>query len=162
MRSHTIVDSPIGPLTLVATDGILSGLYMEEQLYLPDASAFGRRDSAGFEEAAEQLAEYFAGERRTFTLRAQAPGTDFQRRIWQTLATIPYGETWTYTQLAAAVGRPDAVRAAGAANGKNPISIVVPCHRVVGSNGSLTGYAGGLARKQFLLDLERASRPRQG
>jgi len=135
---------------------------MEEQLYLPDASAFGVRASSGFEEIAEQLAEYFAGKRRTFTLRTQAAGTDFQRRIWHTLSTIPYGETWTYTQLAAAVGRPDAVRAAGAANGKNPISIVVPCHRVVGSNGSLTGYAGGLARKRFLLDLEGAPGPPQG
>jgi methylated-DNA-[protein]-cysteine S-methyltransferase len=161
MRRHTIVDSPLGPLTLVATDGILSGLFMEEQLYLPDVSAFGPRVSSGFEEAAEQLEEYFVGKRRMFTLRTQAAGTDFQRRIWQALCTIPYGETWTYTQLAAAVGRPDAVRAAGAANGKNPISIVVPCHRVVGSNGSLTGYAGGLARKRFLLDLEGASSPRQ-
>jgi methylated-DNA-[protein]-cysteine S-methyltransferase len=89
-------------------------------------------------------------------------GSDFQRRVWHTVAAIPYGQTWTYAQLAGAVGRPDRIRAVAAANGRNPIAVVVPCHRVVGSDGSLTGYAGGLARKRFLLDLERPSGPLAG
>jgi methylated-DNA-[protein]-cysteine S-methyltransferase len=162
MRTHTMIDSPMGVLTLVAADGILSGAYMEDHLHKPDPATFGPRVSAGFEEAAEQLEEYFAGQRRGFTLRMGLGGTDFQRRIWQTVATIPYGQTWTYAQLADAVGRRDRIRAVGAANGRNPIAVVVPCHRVVGSDGRLTGYAGGLARKRFLLDLERPAGPRQG
>jgi methylated-DNA-[protein]-cysteine S-methyltransferase len=161
MRTHTMIDSPMGVLTLVAADGILSGAYMEDHLHKPDPATFGPRVSSGFEEAAEQLEEYFAGQRRDFTLPTGLGGTDFQRRIWQTVATIPYGQTWTYAQLADAVGRRDRIRAVGAANGRNPIAVVVPCHRVVGSDGRLTGYAGGLARKRFLLDLERSSGPRQ-
>jgi methylated-DNA-[protein]-cysteine S-methyltransferase len=150
-----MVDSPMGVLTLVATDGALSGVYMEDQLHAPDPSTFGQRAGAGFEEAAEQLAEYFAGERTAFTLRTRLLGSEFQRRVWQAVSGIPYGRTWTYAQLADAVGRPDRLRAAAATNGRNPLAVVVPCHRVVGSDGSLTGYAGGLARKRFLLDLER-------
>ena len=161
MRTHTMVDSPVGALTLVATDGALSGVYLEDQRYRPDQSTFGPRTDAGFEEAAEQLAEYFAGQRRHFTLRTRLAGSDFQRRVWQALTTIPYGQTWTYAELADAVGRRDRIRAVGAANGRNPLAVVVPCHRVVGSDGSLTGYAGGLARKRFLLDLERPG-PRPG
>jgi methylated-DNA-[protein]-cysteine S-methyltransferase len=162
MRTHTKIDSPIGTLTLVATDGVLSGLYMEDQLHLPDPSSFGPRDGTGFEEAAEQLEEYFAGERTAFTLRTRLHGSAFQRRVWQALTTIPYGQTWSYAQLADAVGRPDRVRAVGATNGRNPLAVVVPCHRVIGSDGSLTGYGGGLARKRFLLDLERPSGPAAG
>jgi methylated-DNA-[protein]-cysteine S-methyltransferase len=162
LRRHTTIDSPLGPLTLVATDGALSGAYMEGQLHLPDPVTFGPRTGAGFEEAAEQLGEYFAGQRRHFTLRTRLAGSDFQRRVWQALTDIPYGETWTYARLADALGRRDRIRAVGAANGRNPIAVVVPCHRVVGSDGSLTGYAGGLARKRFLLDLERPSGPRPG
>ncbi len=154
MRTHTMVDSPMGVLTLVASDGTLSGVYMEDQLHLPDPSTFGQRAGSGFEEAAEQLEQYFAGERTAFTLRTRLLGSDFQRRVWQALAAIPYGRTWTYAQLADAVGRPDRLRAVAATNGRNPIAVVVPCHRVIGSDGSLTGYAGGLARKRFLLDLE--------
>jgi methylated-DNA-[protein]-cysteine S-methyltransferase len=155
MRAHTVIDSPMGALTLVATDGALSGVYMEEHLHMPDPSSFGPRVGTGFEEAAEQLGEYFAGQRREFTLRTRLAGTGFQRRVWQALGTIPYGRTWTYAQLADAVGRPDRLRAVAATNGRNPVAVVVPCHRVVGSDGSLTGFAGGLARKRFLLDLER-------
>jgi methylated-DNA-[protein]-cysteine S-methyltransferase len=157
MRTHTIIDSPMGALTLVATDGVLSGVYMEDHHAMPDPSSFGPRVGSGFEQAAEQLGEYFAGRRTRFTLPTVLTGSDFQRRVWHTAAAIPYGQTWTYAQLAGAVGRPDRIRAVAAANGRNPIAVVVPCHRVVGSDGSLTGYAGGLARKRFLLDLERPS-----
>jgi methylated-DNA-[protein]-cysteine S-methyltransferase len=162
MRTHTMIDSPMGALTLVATDGILSGAYMEGQLHLPDPSTFGPRVGSGFEQAAEQLGEYFAGQRTDFTLPTRLAGSEFQRRIWRTVTAIPYGQTWTYAQLADAVGRRDRIRAVGAANGRNPVAVVVPCHRVVGSDGSLTGYSGGLARKRFLLDLERPSGPRPG
>ncbi|MFF5212700.1 methylated-DNA--[protein]-cysteine S-methyltransferase [Streptosporangium sp. NPDC000396] len=155
MRTHTMIDSPMGTLTLVATDGVLSGLYMENHRHMPDPSMFGPRVGTGFEEATEQLAEYFAGRRQDFTLPTRLHGSDFQRRIWQTVAGIPYGQTWTYAQLADAVGGREVIRAVGAANGRNPIAVVVPCHRVVGSDGSLTGFSGGLARKRFLLDLER-------
>jgi len=155
MRTHTMVDSPVGTLTLVATDDTLSGVYVEDQLHVPDPSTLGERAGSGFEEAAEQLEEYFAGQRTAFTLRTRLEGSDFQRRVWRALSGIPYGQTWSYTQLAEAVGRPDRLRAVAATNGRNPIAVVVPCHRVVGSDGSLTGYAGGLARKRFLLDLER-------
>ena len=127
---------------------------------MPDPATFGRRVDYGFQEAAGQLGEYFAGQRRRFTLRMRPEGSDFQRRVWQVVAAIPYGQTRTYGQLAEAVGRPDRIRAVGAANGRNPLAIVVPCHRVVAGDGGLTGYAGGLARKRFLLDLERPCGPR--
>lgn len=156
MRTHTTIDSPIGPLALVATDGALCGVYMDAQRYAPDVAAFGKREARGFEEAAEQFAEYFAGRRTDFTLPLHLEGTDFQRQVWEGLRTIPYGDTWSYAELTAAIGRgPDRIRAVGSANGRNPISIVVPCHRVIGSDGSLTGYGGGLERKRFLLELEQ-------
>ncbi len=155
MRTHAMIDSPMGVLTLVASDGALSGVYMEDHLHAPDPSTFGDRADAGFEEAAEQLGQYFAGERTAFTLRTRLLGSEFQRRVWQAVSGIPYGQTWTYAQLAGEVGRPDRLRAVAATNGRNPLAVVVPCHRVIGSDGSLTGYAGGLARKRFLLDLER-------
>ena len=117
----------------------------------------GRRVESGFEEVAEQLGEYFAGERTRFTLRTRQDGTDFQRRVWQAVAAIPFGQTCSYARLAEAVGRPDRLRAVAAAVGRNPLAIVVPCHRVIGADGSLTGYAGGLARKRFLLDLEQSA-----
>lgn len=157
--AHTTVDSPIGPLTLVATDGVLSAVYLDAHRHAPAATAFGPRTASGFDEAAEQLEEYFAGLRTEFTVPLRLDGTEFQRQVWQALRAIPYGETWSYAQLTAAIGRgTDRVRAVGAANGRNPISIIVPCHRVIGSDGSLTGYGGGLQRKQFLLDHERRTR----
>jgi methylated-DNA-[protein]-cysteine S-methyltransferase len=162
MRTHAIIDSPIGALTLVATDGTLCGAYMEDHLHMPDPATFGPRVTSGFEEVAEQLGEYFAGQREDFTVAMRPAGTDFQRRVWEVLTTIPYGQTWTYAQLADALGRRDRIRAVAAANGRNPISVVVPCHRVLGSDGNLTGYAGGLARKRFLLDLERSGGPGTG
>ena len=154
-RSHTIVDSPIGSLTLVAADGVLTGLYMEQQRYAPDPAGFGDRDPSVFDAVAEQLAEYFAGARREFDVPVVFEGTPFQQTVWRALQEIPCGQTVTYGELAERIGRPTASRAVGLANGHNPISIVVPCHRVVGSNGSLTGYGGGIERKRYLLDLER-------
>jgi methylated-DNA-[protein]-cysteine S-methyltransferase len=157
-RVHTIVESPIGPLRLVATDGVLSGLYMDAQRHRPEDATFGPRDDGPFAEATAQLTAYFAGDRTDFDLPLHLEGTDFQRRVWEGLRTIPYGETWSYGQLAAQLGSPGASRAVGLANGRNPIAIVVPCHRVVGADGTLTGYGGGLERKQLLLDLERRHR----
>ncbi|MFF7450361.1 MULTISPECIES: methylated-DNA--[protein]-cysteine S-methyltransferase [unclassified Streptomyces] len=157
MKQHTVIDSPYGPLTLVATDGALSGLYMTEQRHRPPEENFGARDDRPFGEAVDQLTAYFEGELKEFTLELHLGGTPFQREVWQQLRRIPYGETRSYGDLAAALGRPGASRAVGLANGKNPIGIIVPCHRVVGSDGSLTGYGGGLERKQRLLDLERGA-----
>lgn len=155
---HTVVDSPCGPLTLVAREGELSGLYMTDQRHLPPLASFGPRAGLpAFDRAQEQLAAYFDGELTSFDLALYMFGTPFQKRVWAALCGIPYGETVTYGELAAAVGRPTASRAVGLANGKNPIGIIVPCHRVVGADGSLTGYGGGLARKQWLLDLERGA-----
>jgi methylated-DNA-[protein]-cysteine S-methyltransferase len=155
MQTHTVMDSPVGPLTLVATDGALSGLYMDEQRHRPLAELFGPRDDTQTADVKEELAAYFAGELTTFTIKVAFAGTDFQRRVWTELQQIPYGETTTYGELAERLGRPTAARAVGLANGKNPISIIVPCHRVIGSTGSLTGYGGGLPRKRYLLDFER-------
>lgn len=159
-RTHTVVDSPCGPLTLVAEDGCLVGLYMAGQRHRPAESAFGARvecsEQAPFAAAARQLGEYFAGRRRTFDLPLRLDGTPFQQRVWAALREIPYGQTRTYGDLARHIGRPAASRAVGLANGRNPIGIIVPCHRVVGSGGSLTGYGGGLARKQALLEHEGA------
>jgi methylated-DNA-[protein]-cysteine S-methyltransferase len=160
MRAHAVIDSPVGELTLVTTDGALSGLYLAAQRHRPQDGTFGDAARAGFESAIEQLDEYFGGERTEFDLPLAPVGTPFQCRVWEQLRAIPYGQTRTYQQLAAAIdgGRTTAVRAVGAANGRNPISIVVPCHRVIGADGSLTGYAGGLDRKAFLLALENPSR----
>lgn len=153
-RTHTVVETPIGELTLVNTNGVLSGVYMSEHRPAPDRTTFGPRATDGFEEVTAQLGEYFAGERTRFTLSLAAAGTEFQRTVWAVLASIDYGTTRTYADIAVAVGRPTAVRAVAAANARNPLSIVVPCHRVIGSGGKLTGYAGGLDRKRFLLDQE--------
>ena len=154
MRQHTVIDSPYGPLTLVADDGVLCGVYMENQRHRPPEETFGSRDEHPFAEAEEQLEAYFAGRLTEFTLPLRLHGTPFQRRVWEHLRTIPYGETRTYGRLATTLGTPRASRAVGLANGRNPIGIIVPCHRVVGTNGSLTGYGGGLDRKRRLLDFE--------
>ncbi|MFA9430301.1 methylated-DNA--[protein]-cysteine S-methyltransferase [Egicoccus sp. AB-alg2] len=153
---HGIVDSPLGPITLVCDGESLVGCYLEQQRHRPAETDFGVRDDHVVAEAAAQLSEYFAGERRTFDLPLSfARGTDFQQQVWRALCEIPYGETVSYGELAARIGQPTASRAVGLANGRNPIGIIVPCHRVVGANGTLTGYGGGLGRKQQLLDLER-------
>ncbi|AZS84032.1 methylated-DNA--[protein]-cysteine S-methyltransferase [Streptomyces griseoviridis] len=156
-RQHTTMDSPYGALTLVADDGVLCGVYMTEQRHRPPEESFGPRDDAPFGETREQLGAYFAGELKEFTVQLRLHGTPFQRTVWEQLLAIPYGETCSYGQLADALGNPLASRAVGLANGRNPVSIIVPCHRVVGAGGGLTGYGGGLSRKQRLLDFESGS-----
>ena len=159
IRTHVVVPSPIGPLTLVADGDQLTALYMDAQQHRPDEDSLGvPGDPAAepFAAAIGQLSGYFAGQLTDFDLPLAPAGTAFQREVWAALQTIPYGQTWSYGQLAEKIGRPRAVRAVGLANGKNPIALVIPCHRVIGSDGSLTGYGGGLDRKRFLLDLESA------
>ncbi|MEU0676590.1 methylated-DNA--[protein]-cysteine S-methyltransferase [Streptomyces sp. NPDC006172] len=157
MKQHTVIDSPYGPLTLVADDGVLCGLYMTEQRHRPAQESFGARDDRLFAEAEDQLNAYFTGELKAFTLPLRLDGTPFQRTVWDELRKIPYGETRTYGDLAHALGAPTASRAVGLANGRNPIGIIVPCHRVVGADGGLTGYGGGLDRKRRLLTFESGS-----
>jgi methylated-DNA-[protein]-cysteine S-methyltransferase len=148
-RVHT-VDTPLGPLLLSADGNRLSGVAFAHE-------ASGARSGAPiFAEAEAQLGAYFAGELERFELPLAARGTAFQRGVWEALREIPYGSTTTYSELAARLGRPSACRAVGAANGRNPLPVVVPCHRVVGSAGALTGYGGGLGRKRRLLALEAA------
>ncbi|WP_328478244.1 methylated-DNA--[protein]-cysteine S-methyltransferase [Streptomyces sp. NBC_00377] len=158
MKQHTITDSPYGPLTLVADDGVLCGLYMTGQRHRPPEENFGPRDETLFGDAEDQLKAYFAGELKEFGLELRLHGTPFQRSVWDELRKIPYGETRTYGELAVALGSPSASRAVGLANGKNPVGIIVPCHRVIGAGGGLTGYGGGLERKQRLLEFEGATR----
>jgi methylated-DNA-[protein]-cysteine S-methyltransferase len=153
-RTHTTIDTSIGELTLVAEDGVLSGVYYPGHWTRPDRTSFGPRTEDGFEVAERQLAEYLAGDRTAFDLPTVARGDGFQRRVWELLNGIPYGETTTYGALAQELGDPALARAVGRAVGSNPLSIICPCHRVVGKDGSLTGYAGGLERKRQLLDLE--------
>ena len=156
--THVTIGSPIGALTLVAAGDGLAGLYMEVHRHGPGPAGLGRAgDPAAepFAAAARQLEAYFAGRLTRFSLPLSPRGTEFQRQVWAALLEIPYGQTVTYGQLAAGLGRAAASRAVGLANGRNPISIVVPCHRVIGSDGSLTGYGGGLDRKRYLLDLEQ-------
>lgn len=157
---HVVTDSPIGPLTLVHDDDGLTGLYYPGHWTNPDAAGFGprvepNRDHA-FAGAIEQLLEYFAGQRRAFDLPLNPLGSQRARRLWQLLFQIPYGQTTTYGALARRIGDGISPRAVGGLVGHNPLSIVIPCHRVLGSTGKLTGYAGGLDRKQYLLGLERA------
>ncbi|MYV52984.1 methylated-DNA--[protein]-cysteine S-methyltransferase [Streptomyces sp. SID3212] len=153
-RVHTTVESPLGDLTVVAEDNKLTGLYFADHRRGPAADSLGVRDEAGFEDVRRQLGEYFAGERREFALPLAPVGDAFQHRVWELLAHIPYGRTRSYGDLARELGDPALAQAVGAAVGRNPISVIVPCHRVVGADGSLVGYAGGLWRKRHLLDLE--------
>jgi methylated-DNA-[protein]-cysteine S-methyltransferase len=146
------ITSPLGPVLLTSSGSGVSGLFFDGA----EPPELGWRHDAGhFAAAVQQLDEYFAGTLRRFTVDLDVRGTPFQRAVWGQLLRIPYGETRSYGQLAAAVGRPAAARAVGAANGRNPVSIIVPCHRLVGGDGRLTGYGGGLDRKRALLDLER-------
>jgi methylated-DNA-[protein]-cysteine S-methyltransferase len=154
-ETYTTMASPVGELLLTAEDGRLTGLYMPAGEHCPPPGA-GREDGA-FATTRRQLEEYFAGERHSFDLPLAPAGTPFQQRVWEELRRIGYGDTISYGELASRIGRPSAARAAGAANGANPVSIVIPCHRVIGSTGMLTGYGGGLEAKRFLLQLERAS-----
>ncbi len=155
----TIVGSPVGTLTLEAQDGCLVGLHLEEQRHPTVPPPRSRRDDGRFDEIRTQLDEYFAGERTAFEVPLRLEGTEFQRRVWDALCRIPYGETISYGELARRVGNPKASRAVGLANGRNPVAIIVPCHRVIAADGTLGGYGGGLGRKTVLLDLEAGNRP---
>jgi methylated-DNA-[protein]-cysteine S-methyltransferase len=152
----TTLDSPLGPLLLTADEeGCITRLHMNGAAHGPSQPADGWVDDATrFGEARRQLEEYFAGRRTDFDLPLKPSGTPFQQEVWAALRTIPYGEVRSYGEIAAQIGRPGASRAVGLANGRNPIAVIVPCHRVIGSSGSLTGYGGGLHRKRLLLDLE--------
>ena len=153
---YKLMPSPVGQLTLVARDGKLSAILWEKER--ANRVRLGQLEEANSSpvllETERQLQEYFAGTRSQFTLELDFSGTDFQKQVWQALLTIPFGETRSYSQIARQIGNPKAVRAVGAANGRNPISIIAPCHRVIGASGELTGFAGGLQAKQYLLALE--------
>ena len=148
---YTTVTSPIGELLLASDGKAVTGIYMQDQKHAAERTRDWKRDDAALAEPRTQLLAYFAGALRDFELPLAAQGTPFQQGVWQALCAIPYGETISYGELARRIGHPTAVRAVGLANGRNPIAIVVPCHRVIGANGSLTGYGGGLARKRWLL-----------
>ncbi len=156
MTTHTKISTPLGELTLVAEHGTLSGVYFPGHWTRPDPASFGERADHGFEEAERQFNEYLAGERTSFDLPTVADGSEFRRRVWERLERIPYGSTVTYGELAAELGSPTLARKVGGAVAHNPLSIIVPCHRVLGKGGRLTGYAGGLERKRLLLELESA------
>ena len=151
MTYYCTMPSPIGPLLLTATEVGLSGVFMEDHTGGPGPHPDWVHDPARLAAVVSQLERYFEGALHEFDLPLDMRGTPFQLEVWSALRKIPFGATASYRDLAAAVGRPNAVRAVGAANGRNPVSIVVPCHRVIGADGSLTGYGGGLPRKQFLL-----------
>ena len=151
-----VLESPVGPLTIAGDGTTVTNLRMSDQTYAPrDQDEWHEADDA-FAAVVAQLDAYFAGTRTTFDVPLDLRGTPFQREVWAQLLAIPYGETRTYGELAHALGRPGAARAVGLANGHNPVGIIVPCHRVIGSDGSLTGYGGGLDRKRALLALEGA------
>jgi methylated-DNA-[protein]-cysteine S-methyltransferase len=151
---YTSFDSAIGELLLVGDERQLHGLYMQEGRTAVAIREGWEPDDGPFAQAREQLDEYFAGRRTTFDVPLTMSGSPFQRRVWRALQEIPYGETISYGELAHRVGEPATPRNVGAANGRNPISVIVPCHRVIGADGSLVGYGGGLERKRILLDLE--------
>ncbi|MCE5336851.1 MAG: methylated-DNA--[protein]-cysteine S-methyltransferase [Desulfobacteraceae bacterium] len=154
---YTEYGSPLGRILLLADGSHLTGVYFSGQKYEPslDPASKYNPDSGIFRDAVSQLGGYFAGKQRRFDLPLRAEGTPFQMEVWAALMEIPFGETATYGELAERIGRKEAARAVGAAVGRNPISIIVPCHRVIGRGGSLTGYAGGLERKRALLELEK-------
>jgi methylated-DNA-[protein]-cysteine S-methyltransferase len=154
-RTHAVIDTPIDPLTAVRDDGVLVALHFSLAGHEPDPARLGRRDDAGFADVAAQLDEYFAGSRTSFDLPVRAEGNRLQRAVWEQMRQIPYGETRSYGQLARALGDRSLAQAVGAACGRNPLPVVVPCHRVVGADGDLVGFGGGLARKRVLLDLEQ-------
>lgn len=148
--------SPIGELLLISDGDALTGLAMEESNHPVRPGESWLLDKGPFHDATAQLDQYFAGERSDFDLPVALRGTPFQMRVWEALREIPYGETRSYQEIARRVDSPRAVRAVGGANGRNPVAIVIPCHRVIGADGSLTGYGGGLWRKEFLMNLERS------
>jgi methylated-DNA-[protein]-cysteine S-methyltransferase len=149
-RTHTVIPAPIGPLTAVREGEVLVALWMAE----PDTEPLGARDDVGFADVRDQLTEYFAGERTAFDLAFRASGNPLQLAVWELISAIPYGATRSYGELARDLGDRPLAQAVGTACGRNPLPVVVPCHRVVGADGSLVGFGGGLPRKRFLLDLE--------
>ena len=155
MRYRTEIGSPLGQLRLFCEDEALVGLYFEEHSPAPRDDS-GKSDARPFRETIQQLESFFAGERTEFDLRVEFAGTTFQKEVWSALRSIPFGETTTYGKIASKSGRASAVRAVGAAVGRNPLSVIVPCHRVLGANGTLTGFAGGVERKRWLLDHEKS------
>ncbi|MGW7557403.1 methylated-DNA--[protein]-cysteine S-methyltransferase [Streptomyces rimosus] len=162
-RHARLPDTPYGPLTLVAEGDALVGLYMTDQRHRPPQESFGLPEDITeppFAAVVRQLRAYFDGTLTDFDLPLAPRGTPFQRRVWDALREIPYGATLSYGQLAERLGKPSAARAVGLANGKNPIGIIIPCHRVIGASGSLTGYGGGLDRKRRLLSFERGGAER--
>ncbi|MGR5296468.1 methylated-DNA--[protein]-cysteine S-methyltransferase [Vibrio mediterranei] len=154
MNYYLITPSPLGDVTIQANDDGLLGLWFEEHTTLPDVLGSLAPEHPILLEASKQLTSYFEGKVQSFDLPLAAEGTDFQKLVWRALCDIPFGESISYQELANRIGKPKAVRAVGAANGKNPISVIVPCHRVIGKSGTLTGYAGGVERKKKLLELE--------
>ncbi|KAF1687682.1 cysteine methyltransferase [Pseudoxanthomonas broegbernensis] len=157
MKIHyRYIDSPVGMLTLATADAGLHAIEFPQDSYFLPRDGWQEGDHPLLRRAQAQLDEYFAGHRRAFDLPLAPQGTPFQRQVWFALADIPYGRTVSYAQLAATLDRPTATRAVGAANGRNPLPIVLPCHRVIGANGALTGFSGGLPTKRFLLELEGA------
>lgn len=155
MSLYTKIDSPLGPILLVSDGAALTGFYFVGQKYAPETDRWRRDPELGlFHDAEAQIAAYTSGELKTFDLPIRFKGTPFQLRVWQAIAAIPFGATLSYSALAERIAAPSSIRAVGAATGRNPISLIVPCHRVVGRDGALTGYAGGLDRKRALLDFE--------
>jgi methylated-DNA-[protein]-cysteine S-methyltransferase len=159
---HTVLATSLGELTVVREGKALTGLYFPRHWPGPDRATFGPRTDEGFEEVARQLGEYLAGDRDAFELPLEVRGGEFDRRVWELIAGIPYGETTTYGELARDLGAGTEPRDVGAAVGRNPLCILIPCHRVVGATGKLTGYAGGLDRKRALLEIEHAGVVRTG
>jgi methylated-DNA-[protein]-cysteine S-methyltransferase len=153
---HLTLASPVGDILLTERDDALTGLYLPAEQRAPEPGS--EEGGAFLDDVRDQLGAYFAGDRQTFDIALAPDGTAWQRRVWDELGRIPYGGTITYAELARRAGNPTAIRAAGAANGRNPVSIVIPCHRVVGTDGRLTGYSGGLDAKRWLLDHEEAGR----
>lgn len=160
MRYYDTLESPWGAMLIAASDKGLTGVYFHRQKYHPKRGKEWQHapDNAHLKRAKRQLGEYFAGKRKVFDLELDPAGSEFQKQVWRAIAGVPYGETISYGELARRCGFPEGARAAGAATGRNPIGIVVPCHRIVGSNGKLTGYAGGLDKKRALLALEAGER----
>ena len=153
--ANTTMASPLGDLTILSRGGVMIGLYFSNHWYRPDPCCFGAESEVGFDDVRRELGEYFAGQRREFDIPLGAGGDELQRRVWNLVHQVAYGETSTYGRLAHALGDGTTAQDVGAAVGRNPLCILIPCHRILGSSGKLTGYAGGLRRKQFLLDLEK-------
>jgi methylated-DNA-[protein]-cysteine S-methyltransferase len=153
--THTTIRSSLGDLTVVTRGGAVTGLYFPHHWHMPDRSGFGEYRDAGFDAVRRQFDEYLAGERREFDVPVDAAGSPFQERVWRLISQIPYGTTVSYGELARELSGRNTAQEVGAAVGRNPVSILIPCHRVVGAGGGLTGYAGGLRRKRILLDLEQ-------